>query len=468
METPQPNTKREAIKQALNLRYNIRFNAITAKLEYCEVGTDSYSEVTTEVMRSFKSELNENGIHVTSGEITQTFTGDVFKKNDTTNDDQVQAYIRTVMETRFNTIKTRVEYRLYDDRSGSWRTLDKYFLNSLALQIKSYGYKTSRQALQDLLESEFSPKINPLCQFFEELPDYTGDPIQELANTVKCVNSQHWDDYLKKWLVATLANVYDDERCTNHTMLILCGAQGAYKTTWIENLMPDEIKRYMYSGKLDMDKDKDNNAHLAENLIINLDDQMKDLLTRRGYEAIKNIITKNYITYRRPYDVQTSDYPRIASLIGSINGTDFLNDPTGSRRFLPFEVESIDIKTAQKINMCSVWRQAYDLYKSGYRYYFNADEIKELTKNNEAFAIMTLEEELILSQYIPAKEKEPGASFIKTIDLINNLTKLTYQPLKEQKIYDALQKNGFIRTRIRIDGFRQYGYMVKYTDYAEV
>ena len=41
--------------------------------------------------------------------------------------------------------------------------------------------------------------------------------------------------------------------------------------------------------------------------------------------------------------------------MASVNGNEFLTDPTGSRRFLPFEVLRIDKPTAESIHMDNVY-----------------------------------------------------------------------------------------------------------------
>ena len=64
--------------------------------------------------------------------------------------------------------------------------------------------------------------------------------------------------------------------------------------------------------------------------------------------------------------------------MASVNGNDFLTDPTGSRRFLPFEVLSIDIDRAIWVNMDRVYAEARTLLSSGFRYWFDEAEIEEL------------------------------------------------------------------------------------------
>ena len=95
------------------------------------------------------------------------------------------------------------------------------------------------------------------------------DYIKELAQTIKIKSTGEIDEnilfekYLKKWLSSVVANVFDDDFCRNHTCLVLTGIQGTYKTTWLENLCPKELKStYLYSGKIDPNS-KDVNSQLC-------------------------------------------------------------------------------------------------------------------------------------------------------------------------------------------------------------
>ena len=50
-------------------------------------------------------------------------------------------------------------------------------------------------------------------------------------------NSEKWEEYLTKWLVAVVANAMDDKQCRNHTCLVLTGEQGKFKTTFLDLLL---------------------------------------------------------------------------------------------------------------------------------------------------------------------------------------------------------------------------------------
>lgn len=133
-------------------------------------------------------------------------------------------------------------------------------------------------------------------------------------------------------MVAVVANAMDDLQCRNHTCLVLTGEQGKFKTTFLDLLCPEELKSFLFTGKIDP-QGKDVQTLIAEYLFINIDDQLK-ALNKRDENELKNLITTPRVKYRRPYDTYIEEYPHLASFMASVNGNDFLIDPTGSRCFL--------------------------------------------------------------------------------------------------------------------------------------
>jgi predicted P-loop ATPase len=260
---------------------------------------------------------------------------------------KIEEWISLGYSFRYNVIKQKPEYKNKSDIKGPYKPLDKYKLLTIKRELDAAGYKTSKDNILDILCSSYSDAVNPVKKYFNDLfPwDQTTDHIMELCSTVETKNAGKWYQYLKKWLVAVVANVFIDERCANHTMLVLTGDQGKYKTSWLENLTPKTLTSYLYTGKLNLEN-KDSLTYIAEYLFVNIDDQLKQL-HKKDENELKNLITINHVKYRKPYDPIITEYPHLCSFMASVNGNEFLTDPTGSRRFLPFEVKDIDIKKAQ-------------------------------------------------------------------------------------------------------------------------
>ena len=362
---------------------------------------------------------------------------------------EIEAYLSTHYEFRYNTVLGRTEYRSKNDAHFS--KVGRYEINTLRREIDNdIGIITSSENLYSIIESSFSPRINPIQEYFKALPlvdvssssPFSLKGIPHLASCVVVRNSG-------KWLVAVVANAMDDRECRNHTCLVLTGEQGKFKTTFLDLLCPSKLHGYSYTGKI-YPQEKDTLTYIGQNLIVNIDDQLK-ALNKRDENELKNLITCPMVKYRMPYDKYVEEHPHLASFVASVNGNDFLTDPTGSRRFLPFEVLSIDIEKAKRISMDNVYAEAKALLKSGFRYWFDDDEIAELYRESEDFQVQTAEMELLLRCFEKPTEDE-SSSLMTTTEILTYLGVYTHQSLVAKRMGEALKKAGYIKVSKRRNG----------------
>ncbi|WP_304155738.1 VapE domain-containing protein, partial [Hoylesella buccalis] len=357
---------------------------------------------------------------------------------------EIETYLSSYYEFRYNTVLGRTEYRSKEDTHFS--KVGRYEINTLRREIDNdIGIITSSDNLYSIIESSFSPRINPIQEYFKRLPSVdinSSSPFAlkvtpELASCVVVHNSDKWLPYLTKWLVAAVANSMDDRECRNHTCLVLTGEQGKFKTTFLDLLCPPALHGYSYTGKI-YPQEKDTLTYIGQNLIVNIDDQLK-ALNKRDENELKNLITCLMVKYRMPYDKYVEEHPHLASFVASVNGNDFLTDPTGSRRFLPFEVLSIDIERAKRISMDSVYAESKALLSIGFRYWFDDEEITELYRESEDFQVQTAEMELLLRCFEKPAEYE-NYSLMTTTEILTYLGFYTHQPLVAKRMGEALKK----------------------------
>ena len=369
---------------------------------------------------------------------------------------EIEAYLSSLYEFRYNTVLGRTEYRSKNDAHFS--KVGRYEINTLRRELDNdVGIITSSDNLYSIIESSFSPRINPIQEYFKNLPSvdissnspFSLKAIPNLASCVVVRNSDKWLPYLTKWLVAVVANAMDDRECRNHTCLVLTGEQGKFKTTFLDLLCPPALHGYSYTGKI-YPQEKDTLTYIGQNLIVNIDDQLK-ALNKRDENELKNLITCPMVKYRMPYDKYVEEHPHLASFVASVNGNDFLTDPTGSRRFLPFEVLSIDIERAKTISMDNVYAEAKALLKSGFRYWFDDDEIAELYRESEDFQVQTAEMEVLLRCFEKPTEDE-SYSLMTTTEILTYLGLYTHQPLVAKRMGEALKKAEYIKVSKRRNG----------------
>lgn len=370
---------------------------------------------------------------------------------------EIEAYLSIRYEFRYNTVLGRTEYRRMN--SSDFTKVGRYEINTLRREIDNdIGIITSSENLYSIIESSFSPRINPIQEYFKGLPlvdvssssPFSLKAIPHLASCVVVRNSDKWLQYLTKWLVAVVANAMDDRECRNHTCLVLTGDQGKFKTTFLDLLCPPALHGYSYTGKI-YPQEKDTLTYIGQNLIVNIDDQLK-ALNKRDENELKNLITCPMVKYRMPYDKYVEEHPHLASFVASVNGNDFLTDPTGSRRFLPFEVLSIDINKAKAISMDAVYTEAKALLNAGFRYWFDDDEIAELYKASEEFQVQTAEMELLLRCFEKPTEDNPNCTYMTTAEIITYLGYYTHHPLSLKHMGEALKRAGFEKVSRRREG----------------
>jgi predicted P-loop ATPase len=355
----------------------------------------------------------------------------------------VQNHLQSLNDYRFNVVTGNIEFM---SKSGSEpRILSDYDLNSMVRSLALANIDYPVGSVRNLLKSDFIQQYNPFENYFNNLPKWDGttDYIRQLADTVDTDNPELWLASFRKWLVAMVGAVLDDQ-VINHTIIVLTGKQGIGKTTWILGLIPGQLKGYVFSGTINPDN-KDTLIYLSESMLINLDEL--ENLNKHQLGSIKELVTKNQVRIRRPYGTIFENLPRRASFAGSVNNKEFLTDTSGSRRFLCFEVSKI--RYHSEINIDKVYAQALELYRTGFRFWFNSNEIEQINQNNEKFRIKSIEEEQLF-KYFTKCDKSEATDFLKTSEILEVIF-FNYKNLinngSSQQLGKVLTAHGFIKTK---------------------
>ncbi|MES2851936.1 MAG: VapE domain-containing protein [Bacteroidota bacterium] len=375
--------------------------------------------------------------------ITDTTDEDDEDKPKPTQIDRLELFLSNKYIFRHNIVSGKLEFQYFGKKK--WNVMNDFIENSMLRECLKARIRTNISSLRNLLNSDFCPLYNPFEDYFFNLPSYDEktDYITELANTITTTKQDLWQQCFKKWLVAMVGCVLDD-KVINHTVIVFSGKQGLGKTTWVEKLVPKPLKEYLFSGTINPNN-KDTLVQLSECMLINLDEL--ENLNRSEIGSLKEIITKTQIRMRRAYGHNNETMPRRASFAGSVNTAQFLNDSTGSRRFLCFELEGIQYQHKVDINMA--FSQALFLFKSDFRHWFDQEEIKSITLNNEQYQLHSPEEELLLTWFEPC-EREKANSFLNASQIAAKLAekaKINITDGTINKLGKALKKHNFIRLK---------------------
>jgi hypothetical protein len=392
--------------------------------------------------------------------ITDTTDEDDEDKPKPTQIDRLELFLSNKYVFRHNIVSGKLEFQYFGKKK--WNVMNDFIENSMLRECLKGRIKTNLSSLRNLLYSDFCVLFNPFEDYFFNLPSYDEktDYITELANTITTTKQELWQQCFKKWLVAMVGCVLDD-KVINHTVIVFSGKQGLGKTTWVEKLVPRPLKEYLFSGTINPNN-KDTLVQLSECMLINLDEL--ENLNRSEIGSLKEIITKTQIRMRKAYGHNNETMPRRASFAGSVNTAQFLNDSTGSRRFLCFELEGIKYQHNVDINMA--FSQALFLFKSGFRYWFDQEEIKSITENNEQYQLRSPEEELLLTWFEPI-ERENATLFLNASQIAAKLAekaKININDGTINKIGKAMKKHNFIRISTKTG----YVYAIREFTYEEV
>ena len=274
-----------------------------------------------------------------------------------------------------------------------------------------------KQHLLNVIESDYVPTFHPFRYYLDHLPPWTpdkGDAIMGLSLTVNVRGDADeqilFYQYLKKWLVGMVAS-WVSPKVVNNVMLILIGEQGTYKTTWFANLLPPQLRDYFYTKTDSAMLSKDDRIVLAQYGLMCWEEL--DTMLPKELNKMKGTMTMPFVNERKAYGRYHENMPHLASFCGTGNNVQFLSDVTGTRRWLPFEIESIESPLSTPFDYDSIYSQAYTLYKQGFQYWFEKAEIQRLQRHNEAYTTSNDEEDLVAEYFRQPRGAETG-EFMRT------------------------------------------------------
>ena len=379
-----------------------------------------------------------------------------------------------------------------------WRNLTDKDINTMVCQcVMESGVNISVTEMWTALKSDMVPAVHPLREWLDGLrpwnscePDWIDwvaqqvrvrESAQVLSATPKvsrplgegeaqsAVESNAdalWRKCFKKWFVAMVASWMKDE-VVNHTVLVLVGRQGIFKTTWLDNLIPPELRAYSSKLPLSGQISKDDRLRLCENGLLNIDEL--DAICGREMNIMKSLLTSTDVNERAAYGRLKERRVRLASFCASTNKREFLTDVTGNRRWLPFEVESIQNPFHTIIPYELLYAQAKTLVEEGYfAYWFDMEEMEMLEAHNEEFRAQENEEQLLPILFdVPAEGK---GEFMTTAEISDRLVSHggIKKPMSTRQLGVIMGKMGFQKAQARISGTCVRGWLVYKRDQDEI
>lgn len=396
---------------------------------------------------------------------------------------RVEQYISTRFEIYFNIVANKFMYKETGDKEFKELNLDNIYR-----ELQKVHLKYSLSDLRSLLRSDFVTKRNVFFEYFENLPAWDGeDHIKKLSGylqireVAKGVNEkERFQTMFQKMFVRMVACSL--EFGANKQCFTLVGpSQNIGKSTFLRWLCPPALSDYISET---IGTDKDELISLTENFIINIDELA--VLSKYDINALKSVMEKPKVKVRLPYGERPEMLHRRCNFVASTNRVEFLNDETGSVRWICFYVEKIDFEynkhdSDKYIDINKVWSQAYHLFKNTkFDYQLTQREIEENEIVNKTFLIRSTEMELLMKYLLKENkdnfekqgnilDSDPDKIFFHTsTDIITELNKrnATGIKLNPVNIGRSLKMLGFEQvSKYRTDlSISIKGYYVKYRE----
>ena len=364
--------------------------------------------------------------------------------------DEVLLYLQTSHDIKRNEITKFIENKGVEQ--------DAPDVNSLFFECKKLFPIITFENLFRLINSRNIPEYNPIKEYIESLK-YNGE--SNIEKVVQSLNSDTADlkwrvAMFKHWIVGMMESVYG-KKCD--LMMVLSGIQDSGKTEFFRQLLPQPLMRYFSESQLD--EGKDDKLLMTQKLMI-FDDEFAGK-SKQDSKKMKLMLSSNTFSLRAPYGTKNMDYKRIAILCGTSNDEELLNDPTGNRRYVIFNIIGVNnFELYNSVDKEQIIAEAYFLWRTGLTSKINKEEkeiMNEATfeKHYEA----TIEYEILHKFYKPTETIDKG-EFMTTTEIKDHIEKHSEQKLYIRRLGMELKRSGFIRVKPK--DRKIYGYMVLKND----
>ncbi|WP_407490608.1 VapE domain-containing protein [Elizabethkingia anophelis] len=364
--------------------------------------------------------------------------------------DRTLSYMETKYDLRFNVISLEYQIRLAKS-SEEWSDLN---INSLYIELIQSGIDISMNKLEILIKSHLIQCYNPIEEYFSTLDIWDGyDYIGKLCSYVKTADNISFNYHFEKWFTRAVLCALESGYVNKQCMVLASSEQNTGKTSFLRFLIPPVLRSY-YTENISVDKD--GIIAICKNLIGNADELA--VLSKTDVNMLKAYISKSNINVRLPYGRKAEYMERICSFVASTNRTDFLTDESGSVRWLVFEIQSIDFKYREEIDIDKVWSQAYyyAYKKENYNPELSFQDILENEKRNEKFTQISTEQEVLLKYF---EKSDNTDDFLTATDIMLAMNEALSLRLNNIRIGKALTYLKY--QRIKHPKLQIYGYLIK-------
>jgi predicted P-loop ATPase len=366
-------------------------------------------------------------------------------------EDYIKAYLASGVDFALNTMSDRLDIIIEDRPSRPLSDIDESVLLARLLDYGMHGEGHMRKALHTRAAEN---KYHPIEQYLNSL-EWDGQNHFDALMSYLDMSSAGAKTFWRKFLIGSIAKALHGEQ---NYMLILLGGQGKGKSRLVRWLCP--LPQLFNEGPISPDN-KDDQIKLLETWLWEVA-ELDSTTKRAERSALKHFITMRNVGVRVPYGRYAINKTAVASMIGTINedGTGFLNDPTGDRRFVVVHLDDIDWGYTS-IDRDQLWAELYAAYCAGETWELTPHEKELQSEINKLHQIVTPIEEMLMTNYEIDPSQDGDGWRMSTTQIMEQLETLGLRGNQFQnamEISSILTKRGLKKDRWLDDGKRLRGY----------
>ena len=360
------------------------------------------------LMKILKKWFGKRNVEVSAKQTVETPMKAEVKTKKNSLLESLETYLFSHYDFRFNVLTEQTEYS--PKNQADFNLVDQRTLNTLCIEARNQGINCWDKDVSRLMCSKKISNYHPFQDYLEYLPLWDGqDRVTELALRVS--DNPVWINGFHRWMLGMTAQWLSMEsQCANAVApLLVSTEQGRCKSTFCSLLLPETLQGF-YIDKFDITSVSGCEQKLSLFGLINMDEF--DRYSERSQATLKNLMQLRKLTFRKSHRSYYSRLPRIASFIGTSNQKELLTDSTGSRRFLCVEVKKkIDCTPP---DYAQLYAQLKTELLAGERFWFSAEEEKEIQENNRAFYKQSPAQEIFFRCFRLPKDEEVGRMMTAT------------------------------------------------------
>lgn len=374
--------------------------------------------------------------------IQQAFENDIPDEGSLVNN--IRMWLKHTQDLKRNSITRKIE--------NHGKEVDDTMLNTMFLNANIIYPRLTYDLFTRVIFSANTPDYNPIKLYIESVE---WDEYLRIEQLAKCINSTtgsfEWRyRMLMKWLVGIIHSVYGGK---NELNFIFVGAKNTGKTEFFRRILPDHLQRYFAESQLN--RGKDDEILMCEKLIIFNDEYGGK--NRNDERNEKRLMASDEFSLREPYGKSNVTLKRLATLCGTCNERDVLDDPTGNRRIIIMEAAGkFDYELYNSINKQQLLAEARAIWMDGERPILDDEDIIELEATTDGqYSRVSFEQEMIQKYCLPPEKVGPW-DFMMASEVKLYLEQHTKEKINVNKLGARLRKLGYER----IVKESRYGYKI--------